>query len=214
MALIARIARLKIGAGITALALAGAAVFQLTPQPPAGPEPWPAFTMVYQEETHPDGFGWPAQTDTYRLDYTDRAHWTQTLLDSTRDPRSVGSTTRIDGGAFQLHDMGTQPDVIEKNSGWVAPSDWLVPGQMRWIADQGFTRAADQPVAGRTLVTHSEPYHRQDTSPRCVDPESGGTLTTEIAFSDDAHIPLERTERVGSFILRHIVVIGLAIDGQ
>ncbi len=93
-------------------------------------EPWPPFVMVVDDTE--DGYGWngaPA-TQRFRVEYTDRRHFTVTLISNPTLPGVVGS-----GGSFN-GDKSVSYDALHRETRttfygpaeYTVPFEWLVPG--------------------------------------------------------------------------------------
>ncbi len=62
--------------------------------------PWPAFEMVFREEIYDWEAGKVVSSEVYRYLHNGRENWKLELLESTKDPRAVGSKTEYNNGTF------------------------------------------------------------------------------------------------------------------
>jgi hypothetical protein len=100
----------------------------------ARPEPWPGFTMVYEDTVLTAS---PAPlTQRFRMTYVDRRHFTTVLIAHSTTPDAVGWTHTVNGTQSTTNDprLGPVSSATWKPEDQVLPSDWLRPGPKPWIA--------------------------------------------------------------------------------
>jgi len=165
-----------------------------------GPEPWPAFSLVYQlTERNGGAPAEPPHTQTFRLDYTDRRHWQQTELADPTMPQFVGTQSTLDGnkgrGYNALLKRTSERDITDNFM--YLPDMWLGAGRTRELEGHaGWT--AGQDAQGRaTLRTQTD--------------ASGHHESEEIVYRLADGIPLLRTAYVDGVLTRQLEVKSLQL---
>ncbi len=120
----------------------------------AKPEPWPNFTMVYQDTRVTGGV---SATQTFRLTYVDRHHFTTTLLAHSAIPEAVGWTHTVNGANSTTTDprLGTVQSATFQPGEVTVPDDWLVPGPKPQISYRNGATIAALP-GGFLRVRHTQ----------------------------------------------------------
>jgi hypothetical protein len=93
-------------------------------------DPWPAFVMDFREEIYDWKTGKSASSEVYRYVYNGRENWQLALLESTKDPRAVGSMTEYNSATFTeagVADGHPLPVRTTKADRPYMASWWLVP---------------------------------------------------------------------------------------
>jgi len=118
-----------LGGGIPPTVFALTAVAQRADPAAAGrDEPWPPFTMTFQETTHEHLGSATTRTQRVRVGYTVRRQFTTTLLADSAVPQSVGMMPTFNGQTTVHHRPGF-PDVVTQwaradRAGEMASARW------------------------------------------------------------------------------------------
>lgn len=159
-------------------------------------EPWPAFSMKYREEGR-------STYDVWLFDYVDRRHWRAELLESTRDPRSIGSWQSLDGITVTFYSLPESDyDVTQIPIGnYAKPNEWLDPRGVGRLLSKGY-RQVESGLPDRLRFVRTEIA----TSPDGVKHRG----TEEWTFTKEHGIPVEMvaTQDDGQ-VYRHITILSL-----
>ncbi|HYP40649.1 MAG TPA: hypothetical protein VEX13_09850 [Chloroflexia bacterium] len=164
--------------------------------------PWPAFVMVFREEAYSWETGKVASSDVYKYVYNGREHWQLELLESTRDPRAVGSRTEYNSATFTeagVVDGHPLPVRTTKADRPYMASWWLVPvAPSRLGVSNGYQQAADAPE-GKIRLYKDELLPCSSLLEvwqvrLCGTGKQSYTQRTEKVMDPEHGIPLEITE--------------------
>ncbi|MBF6614690.1 MAG: hypothetical protein IVW55_16385 [Chloroflexi bacterium] len=184
---------------------------------PQTADPWPSFTMVFREEAYDWETGNVISSEVYQYAYTNRESWQLELLESSKDPRAVGSKTEYNNSTFTQagvidgHPLSVQ--VTKADKPYMATS-WLVPVSIdRLSKNGGYQRAADRPD-GRVELYKEEMLPCNSLTGiwqvrLCADGKQSYTQRTEKLMDPEQGIPLEITEKAGGKVTSSVKVTKL-----
>lgn len=215
--------------GVVVIVMTGAigknnATEQLAGTKPAGTgqqaqnaDPWPAFNMVFREDAHDWATGKIVSSEVYRYAYTNRESWQLELLESTKDPRAVGSKTEYNNSTFtqaSVIDGHPPPLQVTKADKPYMATWWLVPVAVAQLGNgDGYQRAADTPDGKMELYKEvtlpcsslSDVWRVQ----LCGAGKQYYTQRIEKLMDPEHGIPLEITEKAGDQVTSTITVTEL-----
>jgi hypothetical protein len=143
--------------------------------------------MVYRETRNRLGAKGLPDTQLIRLEYTDRRHWRDTILENPNVPEAVGSWSELNGLTSKAFDAKLKRDTegtYAPDEPINAPADWLVPGKPQFLA--GRPEWVRLPAPGPGLAT----LRSETTLP------DGRRVAEEVAYRVDNGISTRRIESV------------------
>jgi hypothetical protein len=190
--------RTQILAGVLLIALAGGAAVFTQRATAARPEPWPRFTMVYQDLRVTNSAG-ASVTQTFRLTYVDSRHFTNTLLANSAVPEAAGWTHTVNGTSSTTTDprMGPVSSAVWSPEDVTLPDDWLRPSRTPWLAHR--PGAVVTPLPGNLFQV------------RIVSNLEGRVDIEELTFRPDG-IPTRYLETVDGKEVRRVEVLDLMLN--
>ncbi len=208
-----------LGGGIPPTVFALTAVAQRADPAAAGrDEPWPPFTMTFQETTHEHLGSATTRTQRVRVGYTVRRQFTTTLLADSAVPQSVGMMPTFNGQTTVHHRPGF-PDVVTQ---WApgeltVPAKWLAPGGIDGLLKmRGYTSrplGTDLAVASReeTVPAYIPPSGAQGPA---ATPQPARQVRTEITYRVADGIPTRLVETVNGVEAHRIEVQDLQVRSR
>ncbi len=178
-------------------------------------QPWPAFSMKYREERHFGGAGYPVTYEVWQFDYVDRNHWRHELLESSYDPRQVGSWSSFDGTTWTQYGAGIgfyHVDQIPPPDVAVA-DNWLVPGLASWLPSHKGYQQIESGRPDRLRFIKTDTVTCRGGPPACPDANRVTyTGIEEWTYTKEHGIPVEMvaTQDDGQ-VYRRITVLSLII---
>ncbi|HEX8219678.1 MAG TPA: hypothetical protein VF914_10770 [Chloroflexia bacterium] len=183
-------------------------------------DPWPKFSMVFREENYHWETGQVNTFDVWRYTYQGRKNWRLELVESSRDPRAVGSWTSYDGMSYSVGGMvdgsplpvETQPVDRDVMATW-----WLVPvSPQRLGLDPKYRRVESNDPSKihlRQDVQHPCSELSGEWQARlCADGRQSYDRAVEKSLSTDHGIPTEIIERVEDKVTSRIAVTELTLQ--
>ena len=193
-----------------------------TPQAAAATDSWPAMTLVYQVQGKYRGLNAPADTKIWKLSYQNERKWRKELMDSSADPREVGTIYSFEGTTYSVYSSvvkqtvhtGQYPDAP------MSPERWFFPGLDRALEGIGYTKRAEADGKRvryvKTETLPCEPDNpgigRQATG--ITQPASCGLSPTyrsteTIIYRGDLAVPVEVITQLEGETVQHVVVTQL-----
>jgi hypothetical protein len=165
-------------------------------------DPWPPFVMTYRENDYNWENGQVSTYDVYRYTYTSRSDWKLELVESTRDPRVVGSWTSYDGTSYReagMIDGAPLPMHVTRPDQYVMATWWLVPVSPERLGMDGKYERVKSEDATRIRLRQDEEFPCSSLSaawqPRlCLSGQQSYKRSTEKVLTADRGIPVEITE--------------------
>lgn len=160
-------------------------------------EPWPSFTMVYQDST----FGASPFTQVFRLTYVDSRHYTTVLTAHSAVPEAVGWTHTVDGNVSRTVDsrLGPMPTGSFQADEQLIPDFWIRPDRRPvWLANRP-TALTDRLPGGLARVTNT------------VKLEGGRVDSVRLTYRESDGIPVLYVQTLNGKELRRIEVLTLTI---
>ena len=164
-------------------------------------DPWPTFVMVFREEIYNWETSKVASSEVYQYVYKGRENWQLELLESTKDPRTVGSRTEYNNTTFTetgVVDGHPLPVRTTKADRPYMATWWLVPVAVERLGKGGdYQRSADT-LDGKIWLYKDETLPCNSLSETWTARLCGGgkqsyTQRTEKVMDPEHGIPLEIT---------------------
>jgi hypothetical protein len=181
-------------------------------------DPWPAFVMDFREEIYDWETGKVVNSEVYRYVYNSREDWQLALLESTNDPRAVGSRTEYNNATFTeagVVDGHPLPVRTTKADRPYMASWWLVPvaAERLGIAGSDYQRSvasADGKIGlyKEEMMPCSSLFEAWQARV-CGGGKQSFTQRTEKVMDSKHGIPLEITEKIEGKVTSTIKVVEL-----
>lgn len=202
--------------GLTVLAVNSQRVTDAGSLAPQTTDPWPHFVMVYRDEI----YNWDSshiQTyDVYRYTYQGVNNWRLELIESSRDPRVVGTWSSYDGVTYRSNsfvDGRALPEYVTKPDHQLMATEWLVPVSPEKLSLGGRFQQVARDV--QKIQLHQNAEHPCSSlsavwqARLCPPGQKNYQRVTDKFLTSDHAIPDEIVERVGGKITSRILVTSL-----
>lgn len=171
-------------------------------------EPWPAFTMVYEDRSEFDG---KPLAKKYRLDYRNQKNWRIEVLENSGSPADVGSWAEYANDTVRAYDAvrQTSSETPGPMNSIHVVDEWLIPGRANhlMVHKAGWSQvAADKAEALRLVKTETLSCQAGETCTNGV-----RNVREERAFEPTFNIPLSVRQEVDGVVKRQVTVISLEI---
>ncbi len=183
-------------------------------------DPWPKFVMVYREENYDWETGQVSSYDVWRFAYQGRKNWRLELIESSRDPRAVGSWSSFDGTNYSaggVIDNAPLPVETEQVDRDVMATWWLVPVSPQRLGADGRFRSVPSNDKSKVHLRQDVQHPCSELSGEwqarlCATGDANYDRTVEKSLSAEHGIPTEIAERVEDKVTSRITVTEITLQ--
>jgi len=177
---------------------------------------WPAFTMVYREESQSLSPDDQPGIQTIELVYEDYLHWKVTTLYNRAHPDIEGSYDVYDGKTIFHSDTRagvTSSNDVSNDPGFYVPDRWLVPSYVPSLLETPNAQVQPGELPGTETVILTEEVPCYPPSEETEDPDAcTQTLIEEVTYTSEHLIPVKMVIKRDGAVVSTITVEEVVFD--